>query len=86
MSFTNKKKIKDFWNGKKSVLAGQKDLKLKYKEQKEVNKRIFKKNDILELGCGTGNLLEYLENKKKIRTAVGVDFSKKMENYNKIIN
>lgn len=77
MSSSNNKKIREFWNSTKSVLAGQKDKELKSREQQVINKKITEKKDILDLGCGTGELLNYLDNNNKISTAIGVDFSKK---------
>lgn len=77
MSYTNRKKIKEFWNSTKSVLAGQKDKQLKFREQYILNKKINSKVNILDLGCGTGELIKYLDNNNKIKTATGVDFSKK---------
>ena len=77
MSYTNKKKIKEFWNSNKSVLAGQKDKQLKFREQYILNKKINSKSNILDLGCGTGELIKYLDYNDKIKTATGVDFSKK---------
>lgn len=77
MSYTSRKKIKEFWNSTKSVLAGQKDKQLKLREQRIINKKIINKTNMLDLGCGTGELIKYLDNNNKIKTATGVDFSKK---------
>ena len=72
-----KKKIKKFWNSKLSILAGEKDEVLKIKEEEIVNTYINSKSKILDLGCGKGQLLKYLDKKKKIKNAIGVDFSKR---------
>ena len=74
---TLKKKIKKFWNSKESVLAGEKDQRLKINEQIVIEKLINFKGSILDLGCGKGSLLHYLNSINKVTSAIGVDFSKK---------
>ena len=74
---TLKKKIKKFWNSKESVLANEKDQRLKINEQIVIEKLINFKGSILDLGCGKGSLLHYLNSINKVSSAVGVDFSKK---------
>ena len=72
-----KNKIKKFWNNNSSILAGEKDLILKIKEEKFIGNNINIKSEILDLGCGKGELIKYLNKNKKIKNAIGVDFSKR---------
>ena len=81
-----KNKIKKFWNNNSSILAGEKDLILKIKEEKFIGNNINIKSEILDLGCGKGELIKYLNKNKKIKNAIGVDFSKRFILHAKKIN
>ena len=72
-----KTKIKKFWNSEKSILAGDKDQRLKANEQRAIEKLISFKASILDLGCGEGSLLQHLYLRNKVSSAIGVDFSRK---------
>ena len=72
-----KTKIKKFWNSEKSILAGDKDQRLKANEQRAIEKLISFKASILDLGCGEGSLLHHLYLRNKVSSAIGVDFSRK---------
>ena len=62
----NKKKILDYWNlraGKK-ILKNKNDINLESNEIKIFLSIIKKKKNVLDIGCGEGELLRNLKKKK----------------------
>ena len=75
----NKKKILDYWNlraGKK-ILKCTNDINLESNEIKIFLSIIKKKKNVLDIGCGEGELLRNLKKKNKCN-CYGIDFSQKL--------
>ena len=75
----NKKKILDYWNlraGKK-ILKCTNDINLENNEIKIFLSIIKKKKNVLDIGCGEGELLRNLKKKNKCN-CYGIDFSQKL--------
>lgn len=71
--------IKEFWNdrAKLGLTSGSNDFILKRLEQKEIFKYIRNNTHILEVGCGNGETLTTLAEKKGC-TGIGIDYAEKM--------
>ena len=77
-----KKNSNIFWN-KRAIskkVPGSNDPFLDFFETKKIISLIKKKNklNILDVGCGSGELLQKINKKNKIKYGVGIDFSKEM--------
>ena len=77
-----KKNSNIFWN-KRAInkkVPGSNDPFLDFFETKKIISLIKKKNklNILDVGCGSGELLQKINKKNKIKHGLGIDFSKEM--------
>ena len=77
-----KKNSNIFWN-KRAInkkVPGSNDPFLDFFETKKIISLIKKKNklNILDVGCGSGELLQKINKKNKIKHGIGIDFSKEM--------
>ena len=77
-----KKNSNIFWN-KRAInkkVPGSNDPFLDFFETKKIISLIKKKNklNILDVGCGSGELLQKINKKSKIKHGIGIDFSKEM--------
>lgn len=77
-----KKKSNSFWNNRalNNKVPGSNDPFLDYFETKKIISLLpkNKKINILDVGCGSGELLQNVKKVKKVDIAFGIDFSKEM--------
>ena len=77
-----KKKSNNFWNNRalNKKIPGSNDPYLDYFETKKIISLLpkNKKLTILDVGCGSGDLLQKIKKEKKLNKALGIDFSKEM--------